>query len=716
MGFIHGVYTTRTDVNMAQTGIYLTWVTAAILCSVALMPFLRPRFVKHSWSAYVDMFRRYWFHMLIVFSVYLWKDPLDQIDRALMASTRIEITPYIYAIEGDVTLWVQSGFKSPILTEALTHFYVMGYMTAIFSAFIYPIYADDRYMADRVALTMFYVYILALPFYLFLNVRVTGDVIPGMETLAYDLTPEIRNWFVQIDPFTNGMPSLHIGMPFAIWLAFVKWDEDGRWHRFSMALLAFIFLTAFSIVYLGIHWISDMLGGLLVAHFAVLLADKTRESVWGVFDERLIGRRFALMIDNPRQAFRKILKMIQKAVEPYRQASRKQTSLAIVSVLFLTTTILVYDATHQSFPLEGVEVPSEATGEGEWMIAINDTADEDTAIIAWNLSTSDSYEVGGAPWPSPPSVEISGQKMVIYGGFRFDWFEIDPSFGIISPEYRNDLPYRIDDLGIGTTQAGDSYVALLNSSIIEVMSPSGSGIVSIEEVYNVTSLTVSGDSVFWGTDRGNGPELNIFSVSTETRQSYFVNASSDKETEMGLKDAGIEVDPRNGSITEISADSTSIAVTVDVGAMRRIVLLDRVIGSSEIISEPAWDAWSPHLTAEKLVYLQVTAFVPDGESETNRYNDVYLFDRSIPDTVRLTSGSESIHEDPRVVSIGAAWLVTTGDDSTILEIYDMEDPFEPYSRILLQAAVVMLVPLLMVWTVQTASESRSNQVSESLNI
>ena len=664
----------------------------------------------------MDMFRRYWFHMLIVFSVYLWKDPLDQIDRALMASTRIEITPYIYAIEGDVTLWVQSGFKSPILTEALTHFYVMGYMTAIFSAFIYPIYADDRYMADRVALTMFYVYILALPFYLFLNVRVTGDVIPGMETLAYDLTPEIRNWFVQIDPFTNGMPSLHIGMPFAIWLAFVKWDEDGRWHRFSMALLAFIFLTAFSIVYLGIHWISDMLGGLLVAHFAVLLADKTRESVWGVFDERLIGRRFALMIDNPRQALRKILKMIQKAVEPYRQASRKQTSLAIVTVLFLTTTILVYDATHQSFPLEGVEVPSEATGEGEWMIAINDTADEDTAIIAWNLSTSDSYEVGGAPWPSPPSVEISGQKMVIYGGFRFDWFEIDPSFGIISPEYRNDLPHRIDDLGIGTTQAGDSYVALLNSSIIEVMSPSGSGIVSIEEVYNVTSLTVSGDSVIWGTDRGNGPELNIFSVSTETRQSYFVNASSDRETEMGLKDAGIEVDPRNGSITEISADSTSIAVTVDVGAMRRIVLLDRVIGSSEIISEPAWDAWSPHLTAEKLVYLQVTAFVPDGESETNRYNDVYLFDRSIPDTVRLTSGSESIHEDPRVVSIGAAWLVTTGDDSTILEIYDMEDPFEPYSRILLQAAVVMLVPLLMVWTVQTASESRSNQVSESLNI
>ena len=120
-------------------------------------------------------------HRLLCVSL---KDPLDQIDRALMASTRIEITPYIYAIEGDVVLWVQDAFQSEFLTVGLTHFYVMGYMTAIFSSFIYPIYADDRYMADRVSLTMFYVYILAVPFYLFLNVRVTGDVIPGMETLA----------------------------------------------------------------------------------------------------------------------------------------------------------------------------------------------------------------------------------------------------------------------------------------------------------------------------------------------------------------------------------------------------------------------------------------------------------------------------------------------------------------------------------------------------
>ena len=156
--------------------------------------------------------------MFVVFSVYLWKDLLDQLDRILMANTQLDMTPYVYAIEGDIVLWIQDAFQNELLSIALTHFYVMGFMTATFASFVYPIYFDDRHMADRVSLSMFWVYVLAIPFYLFFNVRVTGDHIPAMETIAYDLTPEIHNWFTRIDPFTNGMPSLHIGLPFAVWL------------------------------------------------------------------------------------------------------------------------------------------------------------------------------------------------------------------------------------------------------------------------------------------------------------------------------------------------------------------------------------------------------------------------------------------------------------------------------------------------------------------
>ena len=290
---------------------------------------------------------------------------------------------------------------------------------------------------------------------------------------------------------------------------------------------------------------------------------------------------------------KKAKRILSRTLRPYRQASRKQTSAAIVAVLFLTTTILVYDATHQSFPLEGVEFPSEATGEGEWMIAVNETQDQAPMITAWNLSTTESFVVGGAPMGNPPSVEISGDKMAIYADFRFDWFVIDTSFGTISPEFRNDLGTRINDLAIGTMADGTSYVAVLNDEGISILYASGLELAKIPDAAGATALTAYGDSVIWSDNGSNGPKLGIFSVSSETRQDIFVNASASDETESGLMDAEIFVDPVNGTITEISADSTSIAAVVDVGQIRRVVLVDRVAGSSAIISEPAWGCMEP---------------------------------------------------------------------------------------------------------------------------
>ena len=93
--------------------------------------------------------------MIIVFSIYLWKDLLDQLDRTLMANTHLDLTPYVYAVEGDIVLWVQQASENTLLSIGMTHFYVMGFMTATFASFVFPIYFDDRYMADRVTLSMF---------------------------------------------------------------------------------------------------------------------------------------------------------------------------------------------------------------------------------------------------------------------------------------------------------------------------------------------------------------------------------------------------------------------------------------------------------------------------------------------------------------------------------------------------------------------------------
>ena len=195
----------------------------------------------------------------------------------------------------------------------------MGFMAITFSSFVYPIFFDDRYMADRVSLSMFWVYILAIPFYLFFNVRVTGNYIPEMETIAYDLTPQIQNWFIQIDPFTNGMPSLHIGLPFAIWLTMERWDSDERWLRYRRLLLLFITITAFAILYLGIHWVSDIIGGIIVAVIAVEITSRTHGPIWQFADERLFSRRLARAIDDPRKWLSESLILIKDIFHPLKK-------------------------------------------------------------------------------------------------------------------------------------------------------------------------------------------------------------------------------------------------------------------------------------------------------------------------------------------------------------------------------------------------------------
>ena len=89
------------------SGIYISWLMGAILLSIALMPLMKPPWAKIRISGFVDMFRRYWVHMIADFSVYLWKEILDQLDRTLMANTQLDMTPYVYAIEGASVLWVQ---------------------------------------------------------------------------------------------------------------------------------------------------------------------------------------------------------------------------------------------------------------------------------------------------------------------------------------------------------------------------------------------------------------------------------------------------------------------------------------------------------------------------------------------------------------------------------------------------------------------------------
>jgi|TARA_Y100000022_G_scaffold200351_1_gene215493 membrane-associated phospholipid phosphatase len=687
----------------------------AILLSVALMPLMKPPWAKIRIQGFVDMFRRYWAHMFVVFSVYLWKDILDQIDRILMANTQLDMTPYVYAIEGDIVLWIQDAFQNELLSIALTHFYVMGFMTATFASFVYPIYFDDRHMADRVSLSMFWVYVLAIPFYLFFNVRVTGDHIPAMETIAYDLTPEIHNWFTRIDPFTNGMPSLHIGLPFAVWLTYLKWDDDGRWAKFRTALMIFILLTGFTILYLGIHWVVDIIGGILVATLAVNLTERTHEPVWRFADERLFTRRLARFMKDPRAWFVGIKKSINAQIDPYREPSKTQTGAVIIAILLGTGLVLLWDATHQDFPVEGV-TPTYTAGSGDWLVTVQENDNGTVEIISWNSDSRMSETIstiilGEEGWTSIPRVTASEKGVVIFDNQKLEFWSFnyeDQTFNLDwLREETNANSAPIIDVLLAENAEQEAVVAVVYSE--ELVYRDRDGVIteypSLEGPFSIVAS--SGSQIGIANSTENGPVLEIISLATQFTARIDIGDTTDEDVDEFLEDLFEErVDYSNSTIVDLVMEGDYIVAVVDVGPVNRTILIDLRTGTQILLSDPVWPSSSPSILGGNVAFLQIPRFDPTAEDDdllTAR--DVFLHDIVENRTLQLTIDDEVDQSNPQVLKSNVAWIESQEDGDLEIRMYALEETFEPYSSVVLQSSIVLLIPMMILYAFQSANVS-----------
>jgi len=232
-------------------------------------------------SGLVDEIRQkgYKWHIGMYVMMYAFKAFIDQHNEAIKPEVG-GFTHYVHRIEGDATLWVQETFSNYLLTDLLSFHYLFVYLFLIWFSPMYYILCRDEVMADKAVLNYFIIYVLAVPFYLFFNVEVTSSFIPGMKALLYH-----NDWnlffFTEVDPLDNGIPSLHVGIPVGLLIInrlHVK--EQGisikKWrHReFDLFVAVNVPIYLFSIQYLGVHWISDLVPGLILAIICALFTHR----------------------------------------------------------------------------------------------------------------------------------------------------------------------------------------------------------------------------------------------------------------------------------------------------------------------------------------------------------------------------------------------------------------------------------------------------------
>ena len=687
-------------------GVYLTWMISALALGVILLPVFKPKWMELKLTTFVDFFRRYWIHILILFMIYNAKDGLDEVDRILMASTGLDMTPWIYAIEGDLVLHVQKFFEAKWLTVTLTHFYVAGFMFICYVSVFYFAYFDDRWMADRVTLTIAWVYILAVPFYLFFNVRVTGAYIPEMDTLAYSLNPEISDWFRRIDPFTNCMPSLHIGIPYAVWLCMKRFDHDERWALYRKIVFAYVLVTVFTIIYLGIHWILDIAGGMIVASIAVNLADKTSKPIWSILDERTINSRLVTLLTNPRKAYNNVTGKISKSAKNFASPTSRETGIMAVFVLIIVASVITWDLTHQSLPAQGVEAPEGAAGADGWLATIDNTTDDGYLLKLYDLSdlSDDGIEVIQPTLSADSQYELTGDKLMMANATVIYVVDIAQPGEVLYQKSIN----NVDHAELCFT--GSEYVLMTLSN----------GELSAERLAGgLIDLGISNENIVYVKCEGSDyaflvdaqrDRVFISNLEVTGSLSYTVNASASEEDEQALDDWGTPTDLDNLTITDLVFDRSHMLVTVNVTSVDRIVLIDRITGEQLLLGNGKYSSYDPSIRDGVIAWVMKDFLDPSNPIE--EYYDGEIMYMYLSDNFTHVLTADQIDQWGPIVLEDHLIYLEESNDGVVIKVHSWTPELKSYSNIVLQVASVVGIIIVFIYINQKQSEAKPALVNQ----
>nr|MCS5534260.1 phosphatase PAP2 family protein [Candidatus Poseidoniales archaeon] len=394
----------------------------------------------------------------------------------------------------------------------------------------------------------------------------------------------------RIDPFTNGMPSLHIGIPFAVWLCLVKWDEDNRWRNYTNFLAAYITLTGFTVVYLGIHWFSDIIGGMLIAFFAVQISESS-QGLWKMLDERTFNARLVTVLTSRDRTTSWAISRTKRAFQAIKSPTSRETGLAITMVLVLTASVIVWDITHRDLPASGVESPVEATAADGWLVSL------DNSSVGWKVVVIDLSN-------PRQEIELEHQELDRNSTFDTGWdmlaiannstanvynlAESEAEPWVLNVSYPSEI-HLAEWLGHGivllVVEDGELRgITLDGAAVVVPEAPTPSATITTMAVHD-NRLAMVYD------DQPAKVRLGRVGLDSISDQPLSFNATEEENTL--LESWGQVVDEVNATIVQLDLDYDWLVAAVNVTAVDRLVIVDLERGESWLISDAKFPAHDP---------------------------------------------------------------------------------------------------------------------------
>ena len=253
----------------------IAWV--GTMLAVAGVAIIGPRRLYDLWDGWVPRLRdiRYVLAGLVVVLV------VSSVGRGALADLSsivgVQTTGLIYWLEGDFVAWLQATFVTPELTMYFSWVYVHGYVFLLVFPFIAYAALPKSAMLKRLIVAYALNYGIGLIIYTFVFAHGPRNVMPDMVTsLLYTYNPDLQALTTEVNENTNVFPSLHTSLSVtAATFAVLTRDEYPLWAPLAGWLALSVVIAT---MYLGIHWLIDVIGGVGLALGSVALAYRLIDS------------------------------------------------------------------------------------------------------------------------------------------------------------------------------------------------------------------------------------------------------------------------------------------------------------------------------------------------------------------------------------------------------------------------------------------------------
>ncbi|KYK30632.1 MAG: hypothetical protein AYK22_03365 [Thermoplasmatales archaeon SG8-52-3] len=252
-------------VNLIETWYIVLGIINLLLIVLSIILFFPKNFFRNKVGIFKSIQKNY-FYIIIIAGVVI----LHLIEVNLIDSYTTELVGYDFAnnikdIEGDV-VYLFSQFWTPILVYFFVLIYIAIYSFTLWFSPLYFLLTNNEKALKTLAYGLFLIYIIALPFYLFLpitNVYTYYDASSALETVI----PSVESFFYSTTTQNNCLPSLHTAMTILIAYS-VSLTGNKKFTYFAYTIMILVII---SVIYLSIHWLIDVITGAVLSIGIILI-------------------------------------------------------------------------------------------------------------------------------------------------------------------------------------------------------------------------------------------------------------------------------------------------------------------------------------------------------------------------------------------------------------------------------------------------------------